>query len=162
MADLKNYKGDIIGIIPILRKSEYWSGENDKYGRPKPNWRLLLDADNNGFDKKHLEPNETYRMKVILPKHTRLIRYGSEIGSYTAPAGTLYEELSLPYEKESVFYHEYEVIADSITVTSFVKKCEVERGKAAPGFDYPGGGVQYFHPFNMIKSVNLKLLKEIL
>lgn len=161
MADLFNYKNKRINFIPKLRKEEYGTGEKDKFGRPVPNWDLLIDADDDGFDKNHREPNGLFRMKVILPKHTMLIRYGSEIGSFTAPKGTLYEELSLPYDKESVFYHEYEVIADSIKVIA-LKKCVVDRGKVAPGFDFPGGGIQYLHPYNMIRSINLNLLKEVL
>ena len=162
MADSVNYLGEKIGYIPKLRKPEYGTGKVDAFGRPEPNWNLLIDADDNGFDKKHKEPNGKNRMQVVLKKHTKLVRYGTEVGSFTAPYGTEYEKLSLPYVKESVFYHIYEVIADDVKVTVLQEVCEVERGKIAPGFDYPGGGIQYLHPYNMIKSINLKLLKEIL
>lgn len=159
--DLVNYKGEYITHIPILRKREYGTGKKDDKGRPLPNWKLLIHSDNKGFDKRHKESNGRYKMKVVLPKHTILIRYGPEAGSFTAPKGTPYEQLSLPYTKESVFYHEYEVIAESITVTAINTGCIVTRGKAAPGFDYPGGGVQYLHPHSMIAARNLQLLKEI-
>lgn len=161
MADSVNYKKEKIDAIPVLRKPSYGTGKTDKSGRPEVNWKLLIDADEQGFDIKYKEENGKHRMTIVLPKHTKLIRYGSEAGLYTAPKGTRYEEVSLPYTKESVFYHEYEVIAESITVTGIMKGCIVERGRVAPGFDYPGGGIQYLHPYNMIRSINLKLIREI-
>ena len=157
MPDVTNYKGEKIKCVPEFRKPEYWSGKVDSFNRKIPAWDLLIDADEYGFDKRHVEPNGHWKMEVDLPKHTRLIRYGYENGFFTAPKGTRFEELSLPYKKESLYYHEYEVIADSIRVT-----CYVDRGLAAPGFACPGGGIQYHHPYNMIKSINLSLLKEIL
>lgn len=162
MADRTNYKGQVINCIPILRKPEYGTGEIDEYKRPKPDWSWIIDGDEQGFDINHLESNGYYRMKIVLPQKTRLIRYGTEVGCYTAPKGTPYEQLSLPYIKESVFFHEYEVIAESITVMAINKCCEVERGRIAPGFEFPGGGIQYLHPYTMVKSINLKLLKEII
>lgn len=162
MAKMRNYKGEVIDGIPVFRKKEYDSGKIDKYGRHIPDWSLIEHGDNDGFDVDHVEPNGIYKMEVVLPKHTRLIRYGLEIGSFTAPKGTKFEEVSLPYTKESVCYHEYEVIADSITVTAVKRGCIVDRGRVAPGFDYPGGGIQYKHKYNMIKSINKKLLKEII
>lgn len=116
MTSLLNYKGEPVDFIPKFRKPEYWSGKMNKFGVPIPDWGRLIDADDLGFDKNHKEPNGHYFMKVVLPKHTRLIRYGRESGIFTAPKGTKYEELALPYTRESLIYHEYEVIADSITV----------------------------------------------
>lgn len=161
MADLVNYRGEKIVFKPKLRKPEYGSGKCDRFGNEKPEWSLIKNGDGQGFDKDHKEPNDLPRMKIALPKHTKLIRYGSENGSFTAPKGTKFEELSLPYTKESLFYHEYEVIADSISVIEIDRACVVDRGKVAPGFDYPGGGVQYLHEYNMINSINMHLLREI-
>lgn len=162
MSDKTNYKGEIISGIRELRKPEYGTGEFDSDMNPIPNWNLVIDGDGHGFDKHHKEPNGDYIMKVVLPRHTRLVRYGTEAGSYTAPLGTKYEELSLPYKKESVYYHEYEVIARAITVFAVRRGCFVDRGRAAPGFDYPGGALQYFHPFTMIESKRRRLLREII
>lgn len=164
--DLFNYKGEEIGFIPVLRKTEYGTGEKDDFGRPLPDWRQIINGDKRGFDKTNSESNGKYKMKVVLPKHTRLVRYGPENGKYTAPEGTEYEKLSLPYTKESVFYHEYEVKAESITVIaigdySVIKKHIVVKGKVAPGFDYPGGGVQYYHPYTMLESIRRKLIERI-
>ena len=154
--DSTNYLGEKIEGIPILRKPEYGTGENWPDGSPKVNWSKIINGDEWGFDINHKEPNGDHRMNVVLPKNTRLIRYGKENGKFTAPEGTTYEEISLPYVKESVYYHEYEVIADSITV-----QVKVLRGRVAPGFDYSGGGVQYMHPYTMIESINRGLIKEI-
>lgn len=156
MEDRVNYKGEEITGIPELRKPEYGTGKNYPDGSPIPDWKQVINGDGHGFDKGHVEPNGKHTMKVVLPKHTRLIRYGKNDGSYTAPKGTEYEQLSLPYVKESVYYHEYEVIADSITVTAIV-----DRGRVARGFDHPGGGIQYFHPYTMIQSYKLGLITEI-
>lgn len=171
MSDLVNYLGNPVSHIPEFRKPEYWKGTYDDAGRPEPDWSLCINADKQGFDLGDGKSGTPHRVKVELPKHTRLIRYGLDSGFFTAPKGTKYEELSLPYTKESVPYHEYEVVADSITVHTvygdngrrkkILEKCMVEKGKVAPGFDYPGGGIQYFHEYTMRESIRLHLLREI-
>ena len=97
-----------------------------------------------------------YKFKTTLPFGTRLLRYGNEIGHFTAPKGTLYEQLSLPYKRETVEYHEYEVIADGLVVT-----CIVEKGIAAPGFGLPGGAIQYLHEESIQRSVRKNILKRV-
>lgn len=88
-------------------------------------------------------------MLVELPTGTELLRYGSPGGSFTAPKGTAYEALSLPYEKDSMEYNEYRVIADGV----YVEICRAERGRAAPLFDQCGGGVQYFHGEKSVQNL---------
>lgn len=159
--DKVNYLGEPVEPIPLLRKPEYGTGEIDKRGFPKIKWSLLINADDQGFDKSHKEPNGFWRMTVTLPKKMRLIRYGTEMGHYTAPKGTEYEALSMPYIKESLFFHEYEVVADSTTVVAIFNNCTVDRGIAAPGFDLPGGGVQFFHKDAMRRLIRNGVLREI-
>lgn len=81
----------------------YWTGEND-------------DVDDRGFNKHHVEPNGEYKMEVELPKGTRLIRYGHPGGWLTAPIGTPYELLGLPWKMETVEYHEYEATSDGVVL----------------------------------------------
>lgn len=122
-------------------------------------WELIDDnvADENGFDKNHIEPNGKHIMEVTLPRDTMLIRYGYESGSYTAPEGTEYQELSLPYAKETIEFHKYRVIADGIKVV-----CEVTRGRVAPAFEQPGGGIQYKHHKNIIRCLRAKEIERVL
>ena len=69
-----------------------------------------------------------------------LCRYGAPYSDMTALKGTAYDELSLPYDINSIEYHEYEVITDGVFV-----RCIVKRGIVAPMFDSPGGAVQFQH-----------------
>jgi hypothetical protein len=69
----------------------------------------------------------------------KICRYGFKGGSTTTNIGTLYEEISLPYKKESMPYYEFIVIGKCMV------KCSVLKGKATPGFEQKGGGVQYVH-----------------
>ncbi|WP_406510886.1 TNT domain-containing protein [Streptomyces sp. NBC_00212] len=68
-----------------------------------------------------------------------LDRFGSEYGSFLAPAGARYSERALPPQslitREAAYpcaYHAYEV----------VKSFTVWQGRIAPWFDQPGGGRQ--------------------
>lgn len=139
----RNWAGQLLGKdnIYILRNPAF--GIRDSSGRTVVDWKGCRTefADEQGFDTQHKEENGKHRMLVKLPKGTELIRYGSPGGSYTAPKGTTFEELSLPHEKDSLEYNEYRVIADDVVVQLFW----VERGKVAPMFEQPGGGVQYYH-----------------
>ena len=97
-----------------------------------------------------------YKMRIRLPRGTEIIRYGGEMGYYSTPAETQYEELSLPYIKETVEYHRYRVNAKYLVLT-----CVVEKGRVAPGFGSPGGAVQYLHPISILESVNRHFLVRI-
>lgn len=77
---------------------------------------------------------------VELVAGTDIDRFGSEYGAFLAPAGTLYDERSIPPQSLDTFdpkfpdnYHDYRV----------VKAFEVEDGPIAPAFDQPGLGVQF-------------------
>ena len=115
----------------------------------KPLWGTLENADRDGFDIRE------DICEVILPVGTRLVRYGYETGSYTAPVGTAYEELSLPYKRESMPYHEY-VVKDSCSV----QLCLVKKGIVAPGFNNKGGGVQFKHTRSILEEISRGVIEE--
>ena len=154
---IKNDKGQRISVIKQLLKPKYGSGDVYPNGEPIVNWKLLSKyADNDGFDKRNIEKNDKYKMEVELPYGTILIRYGNEVGKFTAPKGTKYESLALPHIKDTVEYNEYKVIANGVKVI-----CIVEKGKVAPGFDSDGGAVQYMHPISIKESIKKGLIERI-
>lgn len=156
---LRNDLGERVSGYPSLRKEVYWSGEyysNDER-RPRPDYeKWLQHADEHGFDLTCANALGNYIEQIKLPKGTHIIRYGADSGRYTAPKGTNFDQLSLPWKRRECEYHEYVVIADSITVA-----CIVTKGFAAPGFECVGGGVQYRHSDTIIQSINLGVLDEV-
>ncbi len=114
------------------------------------------DVDEEGFDKHHVEGNGEYKQTVILPKGTKLCRYGAARGKTTTLQGTPFEQLALPFLKETMQYHEYEVIADGVSVV-----CVVTRGKTAPMFDSEGGAIQFVHRRSISEELETKRLKEV-
>ncbi len=110
---------------------------SESYAKPdgSPNWQ----GDPNGFDRRYsVEP-------YILPKGTRILRYGDEEGYNAAPLHTPYSHLAMPYLIESCEYNEYEVVEDGV----YVEKVNVVKGIVAqqPVWpEEPGGGIQYYFP----------------
>jgi hypothetical protein len=80
-------------------------------------------------------------------------RYGDTNGTYVAPEGTKYEELSMPYEKESIGEPKTYVVKKDID--------DVESGKIAPAFDQDGGGTQYILPDTIDQLEKEKYLEEV-
>lgn len=153
----KNDSGQILKGNKKLSKKEYGSGSFDSKGEPIVNWNLLSKyADENGFDTRNIEEGGGYTITIELPYGTHIIRYGNPTGRFTAPKATRYEDLALPYVKETVEYNEYRVIAEKIKVV-----CIVEKGKVAPGFGSKGGATQYMHPMSIMESIRTKLLERI-
>lgn len=154
---MKNYKGEPITGPRRLKKPEYDTGKTDALGDPIPDWSYLSEkADEHGFDKTNVESNGKYIIEIELPPGTIIIRYGRESGSYSAPQGSDYDKLAMPYIKETVPYNEYKVIANSVVVT-----CVVEKGKVAPGFDSEGGAIQYYHSISIFESVRKGMLERL-
>lgn len=154
---MKNCTGEKISGIRQLKKSEFGTGKKDKFGQPIVNWDCLsIHADKNGFDTRNIEDNGKHTVKFILSYGSIIIRYGSEKGYYSAPKGTSYDKLSLPYVKESLEYNEYKVIANNVSII-----CIVDKGIVAPGFDSEGGAVQYMHPISIKESVKKGMLERI-
>ncbi|MBR1497799.1 MAG: TNT domain-containing protein [Oscillospiraceae bacterium] len=161
MRQRRNDAGEALGSMPVRLKSpDYGTGEYRSGIFPEVKWEEYRQeyADSDGFDLRNMEENGNYCMEVELPKGTVLIRYGSEMGRFTAPKHTPYDALGLPYVRETVEYHEYEVVADSIKVF-----CRVKRGRVAPMFDSDGGGIQYLHPQTILELTRRKhVLKELI
>lgn len=146
MHTLRNYKGEIISGIKTLSQSKFGSGLTYPNGDPMVNWGLLSEfADDDGFDTRNIEKNKHYKIRMRLKKGIIIIRYGSETGRFTAPKGTKFDELSLPYSIDSLEYNEYKVVS-SIKVA-----CIVEKGIVAPGFERVGGGIQFLHNKTIIE-----------
>ena len=131
-------------------------GYMDEQGRLIIFWDEESDfVDAYGFDKTNVEDNGDYAIDVELPVGTILIRYGRPEGSMTAPFGTPYEMLSLPYKKDTIQYHQYKVVADGVNV-----KCVVRQGKARGMFVSPGGAIQYKHQQSIYKEIAEGKLEE--
>lgn len=141
-----------------LASPDFGTGQINHYGIPEVNWNGLRTeyADENGFDVRHKECNGKHIVSYMIPKNTILIRFGSEYGKFTSPHGTHFEQVSLPYTIESLAYHEYRVISDSLTV-----RCIVDKGKVAPMFNQPGGGTQYLHSHTIHVLLRKSILKRI-
>ncbi|KUI34680.1 hypothetical protein AU195_09150 [Mycobacterium sp. IS-1496] len=74
-----------------------------------------------------------------LPAGTELGRFGYPGGTYLAPEGTPFAELSLPPESAAKPYFRY-VVDDP---TALPPGWRIEQSQAAPWFHQPGGGTQY-------------------
>ncbi len=130
---------------------------------PDVNWGDETDeCDKYGFDKKYrpIEGSDDYLIRNYeLEVGTILCRYGYPGGNYTTVKGTLYEDLSLPYVKETVEYHEYKVVK-KLHVKALVPI--VDKGKVAPKFQSNGGAIQFYHyhKINVECNENKGFLKE--
>lgn len=141
---------DITGKLRVLQNPAFQKGKLvDKAGVPIPAWTEPNEVvDGQGFDKTNIEENGSYKITVELPKGTKLCRYGAPGGRLTAPLGTPYELVGLPWVKETVEYHEYTVVADGVDV-----KCIVTKGIVREMFDSPGGAIQYLHPVSIEQEI---------
>ncbi len=140
--------------IPELQDGSF--GTIDSTGKVTIYWDEESDVvDVYGFDKENVEPNGEYTMDVELPVGTILIRYGNPNGKMTAPLGTPFELLGLPYKKETIQFHQYVVKADGVNV-----KCVVRRGKVREMFLSPGGAIQYMHPQSILDEIRTGKIAE--
>ena len=154
---MKNCNGKNISGIKKLIRPQFGTGETDKYGQPIVDWSFLSKyADEDGFDIRNIESNGNYKIEIVLPYGTEIIRFGNEMAHFTARKGTHYEDLALPYIKETVEYNEYRVIAQDLHIV-----CIVQKGKVAPGFDSVGGAIQYLHPTTIREAIKKGLLERM-
>ncbi len=151
-----NYLGQLLtNKYPSFSDPSYGYVSSD--GKVIVNWEKENEfVDSNGFDKNHQEDNGSYIQEVILPIGTQICRFGNESGKMTAPKGTPYELVALPYVKETVEYHEYVVIAEGLRVS-----CVVTKGKTYKMFDSPGGATQYKHTQAIRREVADGKVKEV-
>ena len=133
---LKNDAGEPISGIRRLKQEAYGTGKTSG-GEAVIDWERWKTpyADEHGFDIRNIE----------------------ETGRFTAPEGTDYDALSLPYDRETVEFHKYLVTEQSFTVY-----CKVQKGIVAPMFDSEGGAVQYYHPnANMRELIKAGILERV-
>ena len=154
---LKNDQGQIISGKRRLRDERFGTGEY-KDEEPLVDWEKFETSisDEHGFDIRNREDNGNYLIECFLPQGTVLIRYGPEGGHYSAPEGTDYDMLSLPYERETVTFRKYCVNSSALKVYRKVMK-----GRVAPMFDSAGGAVQYYHKLSIHELVRNKTLERI-
>ena len=124
----RNDLGEDLGdSLVLLTNPKYGTGQYVGF-QPVVKWPDPVEGvrDKNGFD----ISNGNSISRIQLPKGTRIIRYGPTTGSYTAPEGSSFSLLGLPYVRETCEYHVFEVKADSISVF-----CIVHMGRVAAAFD---------------------------
>lgn len=114
-------------------------------GYTQPYWDKYQDlsvSDKDGFD---ITVKKPYKERVTLPKGTKFERFGGPVRGYfgTTP-GTEYEKCGLPYKKETVEHHVYEVLED----------IECDQGIVAPIFNSKGGGDQYMFLESVAEMLN--------
>ncbi len=147
---------DITGKRLMVTKSEY--GYVDEMNVPHINWGTETEiCDEDGFDKtfRPFANDSAYVITdYVIPKGTVICRYGKETGRFTTIKGTNYESLGLPYQKETIEYHEYIVSLDTTV------ECYVTRGKVAPKFDSVGGAIQFKHKQSIKLECQDGILKE--
>ena len=132
-------------------------GYYDASGREVVNWKPEDETvDSDGFDKSNVEANGKYIQDVVLPYGKLICRYGNHRGRLTTDIDSRYEDLALPYVKETVEYHIYKVTSDGIKV-----QCTVLKGRVAPMFNSPGGAVQYKHYQSIAKEIESGKLEEV-
>ena len=151
----RNCLGDIITGIKKFQNPAF--GYIDSEGVEHVNWQIeneRIDAD--GFDKGNIESEGKYKVDIVLPYGKLICRYGNERGRLTTDIYSDYDELGLPYVKETVEYHVYKVIADGLKV-----RCTVSKGRVAPMFNSPGGANQYKHYQSIAKELDDNKLEEV-
>lgn len=142
MGKVYNYLGqDLSDTLIKLASPEY--GYIDENNIPHINWgEEDANCDKDGFDKKYrpIEGTDEYLIEeYIIPKGTIICRYGFEGGRFTTLKGIEYDDLGLPYDKETIEYHEYRVSKDVCV------DCYVTKGRVAAKFSSPGGAIQFKH-----------------
>ncbi|MGW7053949.1 TNT domain-containing protein [Streptomyces sp. NPDC054887] len=116
------------GLSPSAFLKEYWQGPADTGG-----WKY---PPNDGFAEVN---GEVDKAPTELRDGQRLDRFGSEYGSYLAPAGDPYARRALP--PQNLNTREPSVPCD-YRVYEVTKPFQVWQGSIAPWFGQPGGGQQ--------------------
>lgn len=126
---LKNYQrtGD---LSPSAFLAKYWKDEDSE---GPAGWKY---PPNDGFAEVNGEVDQ--HVEVLEPGEG-LDRFGSEYGSYLAPAGDLYAERALPPQNLNTREPDFPCDYHRYTVT---QAFAVWQGGIAPWFEQPGGGQQ--------------------
>ncbi|MCV7225190.1 TNT domain-containing protein [Mycolicibacterium komossense] len=132
-------QGGAVGAAPLPIGSLQFVGYDPTYNNQiKPNGDGLTYPDDNNPSKPYAIPG-TVVSGVVLPAGTSVGRFGYPGGSYLAPSGTYFAQLSLPPSSAVAPYFSY-VVADP---TRLPVGYSIEQSQVAPWFGQPGGGVQY-------------------
>ncbi|MCM2387950.1 glycohydrolase toxin TNT-related protein [Streptomyces albipurpureus] len=124
---LKGYKRTG-ALAPSAFLKKYWEGPADSGG-----WKY---PPNDGFGEVN---GEIDKEPTKLRPGQRLDRFGSEFGSYLAPAGDAYSERALPPQNLNT---RDAAVACDYRVYKVAKPFWVWQGSIAPWFEQPGGGQQ--------------------
>lgn len=155
VADYNRFGEKLTGV-PVLRNKK-WCISVDPCGWPIPDWKNnLKNSDDEGFDK-HFSIETEFELAV----GTRILRYSKENGIYSAPLGTKYECLTLPYKIETIMYNEFEVLKPFSVTIQCPMGYHVTKGIVAKGFDVVGGGIQYKHHRGLIADVRAGYLRKL-
>lgn len=175
-----NDRGERIYAPPALSKPEFGTGETDKYQWPVVDWKKwrTKNADEHGFLKEIAQGDSLYiTPNIELPVGTIIIRYGPPSGNFSAPEGSSYDQLGLPYSQKTVEFHKYKVMNDGVEVEIMIDNISqiqvwgnntklltsVDKGIVAPMFESAGGAVQYHHTtFTISQLVKLGCLQEVI
>jgi hypothetical protein len=161
--DKYNYLGELLEDVQIgLSNPEYGEYDGNTLLRDERGYPILKEwitdntiADDDGFRKDLNIFNDSYKCDILLPKDTKICRYGNQNGFYSALVNTPYEMLGLPWNPRTLQYEEYKVKADGIKV-----KCVVTCGIVAPAFDSKGGVIQFKHHKWITTECKMNLLEE--
>ncbi|MFE5853109.1 TNT domain-containing protein [Streptomyces sp. NPDC056500] len=115
-------------LSPSAFLKKYWEGPADSGG-----WKY---PPNDGFGEVN---GEIDKEPTKLRPGQRLDRFGSEFGSYLAPAGDAYAERALPPQNLNT---RDTTVACDYRVYKVAKPFWVWQGSIAPWFEQPGGGQQ--------------------
>lgn len=152
---MKNYFGQTVTGTEKFQDETF--GYYDENGKKHVNWKEEdKTVDSDGFDKTNVEKNGNYKETVSLPQGKLLARYGNLRGRLTTDVEANYDDLALPYVKESVEYHVFKVMADGSTM-----ECTVEQGRVAPMFNSKGGAPQYKHPQSLERELAEGKITEV-
>lgn len=146
----KNLYGEILDskLINKPRKKEYMN----ESGIPKFGKMFSDHSDSNGFDIRHDKED-------IVPKPEEIfVRFGNDNGYFLTTLDSSYEQLSMPYELDTVPFHVYKVNP----LYNGNEKISFEKGIVAPDFEQSGGGIQFFTGTKSVfYLIKIKFLLEI-
>ncbi|NBM17609.1 TNT domain-containing protein [Streptomyces sp. GC420] len=116
------------GQTPAAFLATWWDDSAGTWKRP-PNDGFDDDANGNPI-----------RVNVVLDPGQKIDRFGSEAGTFLSPAGTPYEQRSIPPQNLNTYTpdHPYNYYAYKV-----LKPITVQAGPAAPFYGQPGQGLQY-------------------
>ena len=147
---------NVFGVLlrsyePIVENVTFLRNESGILLIDWPDPLQVRDVDALGYDKRIAFENGDYTHKIILKKGDIICRYGAPTGKNTTAPKCSYEELSLPYDVNTISYHEYALMTDIV----------VTEGVVYPWFGRKGGGIQYHHKNKITYELMEEKIKEV-